>query len=166
MFSVPSSIAWLVSYTDGQGYSEEVASDFLVYQGPDLSQILSVEVIGVPTDAIAEGERITLTASSQGSEISVPFSYRWTQTSGEALPITTTTGGSVTLEVPEDYVATNANTGNAVLTLEASSYVGSITHRTTITIAKRNNGQIVALGAPSLSERELTRSGYRFEWRP
>ena len=146
----------IVSYTDGQGYSEEVASDFLAYRGLDLLQGLSVEVIGVPTEAVAEGERITLTASSQDSEINVPLSYRWTQTSGKALFITTTTQASVILEVPEDYVAPDADTANAVLTLEASSYVGIITRQIEITIAKRNNGQIATLGAPSLSDRMLT----------
>ena len=124
---------------------------------PDLSHKLSVEITGVPTDAIAEGETITLGVYAQYSAISVPLTYRWTQISGEALSIDSTTH-TLTLRVPEDYVSADAATGNAVLALEVSNYFGSTTRQVAITIAKRDNGQISTSDAPSLNGRELEAS--------
>ena len=97
--------------------------------------------------------RITLTASSQSS---ASLSYRWTQTSGEALLIEPTTQSSVTLEVPEDYVPVDVNSVNLAITLDVTSDIGSTAQQVVIAIAKRNNGQITELGVPSLNERELT----------
>ena len=143
----------VVSYTDGQGYEEQVESGTSSYKG---NTIPSVEIVGVPTDAVNEGEQITLTASPHNSDNNVLPSYSWTQTSGKTLLIGPTRGNRVTLDVPEDYVATSENTGNVVLILEASNDVGSTAQQVLITIAKSNNGGIAALGVPSLNERELT----------
>ena len=145
----------VVRYTDGQGYREQVESEALSYEG---NTIPNIEIAGVPASAVGEGERITLTAFSDSSADSIPLSYSWTQISGEALLIEPTSGSSVTLNVPEDYVAASANTSNVVLRLEASSDIGNIARQVLITISKRNNGRIAALGAPSLNERELTAS--------
>ena len=143
----------VVSYTDGQGYEEQVESEASSYKG---NTIPSVEIAGVPADAVNEGEQITLTASPHNSDNNILPSYSWTQTSGKTLLISSTSGSSVTLEVPEDYVVASENTGNVVLILEASNDVGSTAQQVLITIAKRNNGGIAALGVPSLNERELT----------
>ena len=61
----------------------------------------------------------------------------------------------MTIEVPEDYVPAGASSINVALILEAVSDVGSTSQHVSITIAKRNNGKIAALDAPSLNEREL-----------
>ena len=143
----------VVSYTDGQGYRERVASEASSYKG---NTIPSVEIAGVPVGAVNEGERITLTAFPHNSENNILPSYSWTQTSGKTLLISPTSGSRVTLDVPEDYVAASENTGNVVLILEASNDVGSTAQQVLITIAKRNNGGIAALGVPTLNERELT----------
>ena len=127
-------------------------------QREEPSQIPQIEIAGVPADAVDEGERITLTAYTSSSTSSIPLSYSWTQTSGKVLLIGTTSGSSVTLDVPEDYVAAGSSAGNLVLMLETSSDVGSATQQVLITISKRNNGRIAALGVPSLNERELTAS--------
>ena len=143
----------VVSYTDGQGYEEQIESEASSYRG---NTIPSVEIAGVPADAVNEGEQITLTASPHNSDNNILPSYSWTQTSGKTLLISSTSGSSVTLEVPEDYVVASDNTGDAVLTLEVSNDVGSTIYQVSITIAKRNNGGIAALDVPSLNERELT----------
>ena len=143
----------VVSYTDGQGYEEQVESEASSYKG---NTIPSVEIAGVPVGAVNEGEQITLTASPHNSDNNILPSYSWTQTSGKTLLISSTSGSSVTLEVPEDYVVASDNTGDAVLTLEVSNDVGSTIYQVSITIAKRNNGGIAALDVPSLNERELT----------
>ena len=145
----------VVSYTDGQGYEEEIESEASIYEG---NTIPSVEIAGVPTGAVDEGERITLTASSTSNASSVALIYHWQQTSDKILLTSPTSGSSVTLDVPEDYVAASENTGNVELILEASNDVGSTTQQVSITIAKSNNGGIAALGVPSLNERELTAS--------
>ena len=143
----------VVSYTDGQGYGEEIESEASIYEG---NTIPSVEIAGVPVGAVDEGEQITLTAFPNNSENNILPSYSWTQTLGKTLLTSPTSGSSVTLDVPEDYVAASENAGNAVLMLEASNDVGSTTQQVSITIAKSNNGGIAALGVPSLNERELT----------
>ena len=143
----------VVRYTDGQGYEEQIESEALTYEG---NTIPNVEIVGVPTGAVGEGERITLTALSQSSTDNIPLSYSWTQTLGKTLLISPIRGSSVTLDVPEDYVVASDNTGNVVLTLEVSNDVGSTIYQVSITIAKRNNGGIAALGVPGLNERELT----------
>ena len=120
------------------------------------AQIPQIEIAGVPTGAVNEGESITLTASSTSSASNISLTYQWQQTSGKTLLTSPTSGSSVTLDVPEDYVAASENTGNVVLMLEASNDVGSTTQQVSITIAKRNNGGIAALGVPNLNERELT----------
>ena len=122
---------------------------------PDLSHRLSVEIVGVPTGAVDEGERITLTASSSSSTSIIPLNYRWSQISGRGLLIGSTTRSSVTIEVPEDYVPASTSSINATLVLEALSDIGITSQHVSITIAKRNNGPITVLGAPSLNEREL-----------
>ena len=111
-----------------------------------------VEIVGVPTADVNEYQRITLTASSASS---TSLSYHWTQISGEALLIESTTQSSITFEVPENYVPADVNTADLVIMLLADNDVGSTTQQALITIAKRNNGQIATLGAPSLNEREL-----------
>ena len=123
---------------------------------PDIPQTLQVEIAGVPTDAVNEGESITLTASSSSSASIIPLSYRWSQVSSGALLIEPTSLSSVTIEVPQDYVSANANTVNLAIMLLAVSDLGSTSQHVSITITKRNNGQIAALSAPSLNERELT----------
>ena len=143
----------VVSYTDGQGYEEQVESEALSYEG---KTIPSVEIVGVPAGAVDEGEQITLTAFSHNSENNILPSYSWTQTSGKTLLTSPTSGSSVTLNIPEDYVAASENIGNVVLMLEASNDVGSTAQQVLITIAKSNNGGIAALGVPTLNERELT----------
>ena len=143
----------VVSYTDGQGYEEEIESEASIYEG---NTIPSVEIAGVPAGTVDEGERITLTASSTSNASSVALIYHWQQTSGKTLLISPTSGSSVTLDVPEDYVVASENTGNVVLILEASNDVGSTAQQVLITITKRNNGGIAALGVPNLNERELT----------
>ena len=123
---------------------------------PDLSHRLSVEIAGVPVSAVDEGESITLTASSSNSASAIPLDYRWSQVSDGDLLIEPTSRSSVTIEVPEDYVSASANSINVTLILEAISDIGSTTQQVSITITKRNNGKIAALGAPSLNERELS----------
>ena len=123
---------------------------------PDVPQMPQVEIAGVPTSAVDEGYSITLTASSTSSASIIPLDYRWSQVSGGALLIEPTSLSSVTIEVPEDYVSAGANTVNLAIMLEAVSDVGITTQQVSITIAKRNNGKIAALGAPSLNGRELT----------
>ena len=143
----------VVSYTDGQGYEEQLASEASSYRG---NTIPSVEIAVVPAGAVNEGEQITLTASPHNSDNNILPSYSWTQTSGKTLLTSPTSGSSVTLNVPEDYVVASDNTANVVLILEASNDVGSTAQQVLITIAKRNNGRIAALGVPTLNERELT----------
>ena len=122
----------------------------------DLSQRLSVEVAGVPTGAVNEGERITLAALPSSTASNISLSYRWEQISGKALTIDSTTLNMLTLEVPEDYVPADATTVNLTIILDVFSDVGNIARPVSITIAKRNNGKIAALGAPtSLDERNL-----------
>ena len=123
---------------------------------PDILQMPQVEIAGVPAGAINEGDSITLTASSSTIASIIPLSYSWSQVLDESLLIEPTTQSSITIEVPEDYVSADVNTVNLAIVLLAMSDVGSTTQHVLITIAKRNNGQIVALGAPNLSERELT----------
>ena len=143
----------VVSYTDGQSYEEQVESEASIYEG---NTIPSIEIAGVPASAVDEGERITLTAFPHNSENNILPSYSWTQTSGKTLLTSPTSGNSVTLNVPEDYVAASENIGNVVLMLEASNDVGSTAQQVLITIAKSNNGGIATLGVPTLNERELT----------
>ena len=115
-----------------------------------------VEIAGVPAGAVDEGDSITLTASYSSSASIIPLNYRWSQVSGGGLLIEPTSLSSVTIEVPEDYVSAGANTVNLAIMLDAISDAGSTSQQVSITIAKRNNGKITALGAPSLNERELT----------
>ena len=143
----------VVSYTDGQGYEEEIESEASIYKG---NTIPSVEIAGVPVGAVDEGEQITLTAFPRNSENNILPSYSWTQTLGKTLLTNPTSGSSVTLNVPEDYVVASENIGNVVLMLEASNDVGSTAQQVSITIAKRNDGGISTLGVPTLNERELT----------
>ena len=117
---------------------------------------LQIEIAGVPAGAVGEGENITLTASSTSNASSNPLIYQWHQTSAKTLLTSPTSGSSVTLNVPEDYVAAGENTGNVMLMLEASNDVGSTTQQVSIIITKRNNGGVAALGVPNLNERELT----------
>ena len=114
-----------------------------------------VEIAGVPTSSVGEGEVITLTASPSDTANNTPLNYSWSQTSGGGLLLEPTTQRSVTIELPEDYVSAGANTVNLAIMLEAVSDVGSTSQHVSITIAKRNNGKIAALGVPSLNEREL-----------
>ena len=125
-------------------------------QPEDVAQMPQVEIAGVPAGVVNEGDSITLTASPSSTASIIPLNYSWSQVSGGDLPIESTTRSSVTIEVPEDYVATSVNSNNLVLALEVSAYAGSIRRQIAITIAKRNNGKITALSAPSLNERELT----------
>ena len=124
-------------------------------QPEDVPQMPQVEIAGLPAGAVNEGESITLTASFSSTASIIPFSYSWSQVSSGDSLIEPTTRSSVPIEVPEDYVSPGANTVNLTIMLEAISDVGSITQQVLITIAKRNNGKIAALSAPSLNEREL-----------
>ena len=72
----------VVSYIDGQGYREQVASEASIYEG---NTIPSVEIAGVPAAAMNEGEQITLTAFPHNSENDILPSYSWTQTLGKTL---------------------------------------------------------------------------------
>ena len=122
----------------------------------DVPQMPQVEIVGVPAGAVDEGASITLTASSASSASVIPLDYRWSQVSGGGLLVEPTSRSSVTIEVPEDYVPANANTVNLAIMLDVISDVGSTTQHVSITIAKRNNGQIESLSIPSLNERVLT----------
>ena len=122
----------------------------------DVPQMPQVEIAGVPTDAVDEGDSITLTASSPSNASDIPLRYRWSQTSGGDLLIEPTTRSSVTIEVPEDYVPADANTVDLSIMLDVISDIGSTAQQVVITIAKRNNGKIAALGAPSLNDKVLT----------
>ena len=124
----------------------------------DVLQIPQVEIAGVPTGAVDEGDSITLTASSVSSANVIPLSYSWSQIphGGGDLLIEPTTQSSVTIEVPEDYVSAGVNTVNLTIVLEAVSDAGSTSQHVSITISKRNNGRITALGAPNLNKRALT----------
>ena len=159
LYTIPADTAGIVqyrvvvSYTDGQGYEEQLASRASSYRG---NTIPSVEIAVVPAGAVDEGEQITLTASPHNSDNNILPSYSWTQTSGKTLLTSPTSGSSVTLDVPADYVVASDNTANVVLILEASNDVGSTAQQVLITIAKRNNGRIAALGFPTRNERELT----------
>ena len=122
----------------------------------DLSQRLSIEIAGVPASAVNEGERITLVALPSSTASNISLSYRWEQISGKALPMDSTTLNMITLEVPEDYVPADATTVNLTIILDVFSDVGNIARPVSITIVKRNNGRIAALGGPtSPDERDL-----------
>ena len=115
-----------------------------------------VGVAGVPTDAINEGESITLMAFPLSDEGDISLSYHWEQKSGKALLLEPTTQSSITLEVPENYVSASINTAYLTIALMVDSDLGTTARQVVITIAKQNNGRIEALGAPSLNERELS----------
>ena len=115
-----------------------------------------VEVAGVPTDVVNEGESVTLSAFPLSDEGDILLSYHWEQTSGKGLLLEPTTQSSITLEVPENYVSASADTAYLTIALTADSDLGTTARQVVITIAKQNNGRIEALGAPSLDGRKLT----------
>ena len=133
---------------------------------PDIPQTLQVEIAGVPTSAVDEGDSITLTASSSSSASIIPLSYRWSQVSGGALLIEPTSLSSVTIEVPQDYVSANANTVNLAIMLEAVSDLGSTSQHVSITITKRNNGQDCGIERAKPKRERAYCPVYRFKRRP
>ena len=115
-----------------------------------------VEVAGVPTDVVNEGESVTLNAFPLSDEGDISLNYHWEQTSGKGLLLEPTTQSSITLEVPENYVSASADTVYLTIALTADSDLGTTARQVVITIAKQNNGRIETLGAPSLNKRKLT----------
>ena len=121
-----------------------------------IPQMPQIDIVGVPANAVNEGERMTLSAVAGSTANEVTLSYHWTQVSGKTLLEGRTTGESVTLYIPEDYIAVSVTRDNLVLALEVGSDIGTTTHRITITVAKHNNGGVAMTGVPDLNIRELT----------
>ena len=88
-------------------------------------------------DTINEGSNVSLMVNAtDGSE---SYSYAWSQISGEALVLTTTTA-TLNVVIPPDFVEQDATTAVLTFQVEVSDGFLTISRSAIITIAKINNG--------------------------
>ena len=78
--------------------------------------------------------------------------YRWTQISGKTLLPGAATGGSLILNVPEDFVDRSATATEIVLQLKLSDGEASVSRNITVTVVKVNNGSLTHAGNLNFNE--------------
>ena len=78
--------------------------------------------------------------------------YRWTQISGKTLLPEAATGGSLILNVPEDFVDRSATATEIVLQLKLSDGEASVKRNITVTVVKVNNGSLTHAGNLNFNE--------------
>ena len=113
-----------------------------------------ITVTGIPQDALDEGRRIMLSASSSDAEGDV-LSYRWHQNLGKALAFDATDQSILVLRIPEDYVSAHASGTELGLTLAVSDGKANVSQAIRVDINKIDNGTIT-VAAPASGVVEWT----------
>ena len=139
----------LVTYTDGQGYNETVASNEIAYPPlPDAIEATS-DISGV--GQADEGETLILTAPTVSGG-SGEYNYTWTHTveddtqlSGHSALTLTGTTATVHVAIPADFIALAATSTNITFKVVVGDGLSMTSQSKVVTIYKIDNGADIAI---------------------
>ncbi len=121
-----------------------------------VNYLQGITILGIPNEAIDEGELIILDAFHSLDAPEDQISYRWTQTIGKAiLSGTDNHRAALFLSIPEDYVPMTEDYAKLRLNIAVTDGKTTLNKNISLVIAKRDNGNI-AVGSPNLRFLELT----------
>ncbi|MXX98662.1 MAG: cadherin-like beta sandwich domain-containing protein, partial [Gammaproteobacteria bacterium] len=143
-----------ITYTDNQGYDATIMTRSHQYAA--LKSVISVTEIPANNitddnntdNTVNEGSDITLRATGSGGSGGGNYGYRWTQTPANAFTLTTTDSDILSFNIADNFIQSATSDTISVIfkvtTIDNDSedYLPA-TESTTLTIVKRNNGDLL-----------------------